>query len=89
MHTAVLNAYMYSTPVGYSRFQVTGMIKWEPKKSLGLPTQAKKKKPMPNLQALKISRKDCTLFTKLRCRGERALSFGYHHKSSNYCVEYP
>ena len=50
---------------GYSRFQVTGRIKWrqksQPKKTPGLPTKPQNitgpKTPMLNFQALQISRK--------------------------------
>lgn len=42
---------------------------------------------MPNLQALKVPRKDCTLFPELHGRHGQALSQEHYHKSS-YCIKY-
>ena len=60
-------------PEGYSRSQVTGMIKQgqnsHPKISLDqkiVKKKQNKKKPMPNLRALNISKEDCILFAELR-----------------------
>ena len=49
------------SPRGYSRFQITGLIKWGQKSKTQLSLNQKlttKKIPMPNFQALKISRKE-------------------------------